>query len=542
MSRLEFSSLPDLFFWRCHQHPSKVAMEVKREGAYQPITWEQFRNDVLRAVSLLSQFVPSGSRVVHVSENRYDWLVTDLAILSLGAIHVPLHASLTLTQQFNQAQDADSCCIIRSNKEGLQLPGLPCLSYDPSPTDGAMSWRDELSKADLAIGQQIVEQAIANIRPDAIATILYTSGTTGESKGVILTHGNLLANAIRAYEVFGIAADKKRFNFLPYSHIFARTCDFYSWIAGGYQLVLAESKDTAIVDCQATSPHIVTAVPYFFDKVYRGLLVAGVADAPGILKKTLGGQFEMGVCGGAPLAMDTLDYYVSQGVQLLEGYGLTETSPVLTTNTPTRYRRGSVGPALPEVDLRIAEDGEICARGPSVFQGYWKKLDATQEVIRDGWFYTGDIGRLDDDGFLWITGRKKELIVTAAGKKIAPTFVESLLNQDPLISQSFVYGDREKYLVALIVPNLEQLMNLLQNFGLVETDICEAILNHRVLEAYQKAVEQRLAELSHYEQVQSFSLLLQPFSVETGELTGKLSMRRSVIAEKYAAVIRSLYQ
>ncbi len=517
-------------------------MEVKRDGAYHPITWEQFRSDLLSAVSVLSRFVPSGSRVVHVSENRYDWLVTDLAILSLGAIHIPLHASLTLTQQLSQAQDADPCCIIRSNKDGLQLPGLPCLSYDPNPTDGAMSWRNELAKADQAIGQQIVEQAIASIRPDAIATILYTSGTTGESKGVILTHGNLLANAIRAYEVFGIAAGKKRFNFLPYSHIFARTCDFYSWIAGGYQLVLAESKDTAIVDCQTTSPHIVTAVPYFFDKVYRGLQAAGIADAPGILRKTLGGQFEMGVCGGAPLAMETLDYYVSQGVQLLEGYGLTETSPVLTTNTPTRYRRGSVGPALPEVELRIADDGEICARGNSVFQGYWKKPEATQEAIRDGWFYTGDIGRLDDDGFLWITGRKKELIVTAAGKKIAPTFIESLLNQDPLISQSFVYGDREKYLVALIVPNLEQLKRLLQNFGLVETDVHEAILDQRVLEAYQEAVQQRLAELSHYEQVQRFSLLLQPFSVETGELTGKLSMRRSVIVEKYAAVIGSLYQ
>lgn len=517
-------------------------MEVKRAVAYQPITWNQFRSDVLNAVSVLSQFVQSGSRVVHVSENRYEWLVTDLAILSLRAIHVPLHASLTLIQQRGQAQDADPCCIIRSTKDGLRLPGLPCLSYHPSPTDGAMSWGDQLAKADQVVGQQIIDQSIAQIRPDAIATILYTSGTTGESKGVILTHENLLANAIRAYEAFGIAADKKRFNFLPYSHIFARTCDFYSWIAGGYQLVLAESKDTAVIDCQATSPHIVTAVPYFFDKVYRGLQVAGVADAPGILKKMLGGQFEMGVCGGAPLAMETLDYYVSQGVQLLEGYGLTETSPVLTTNTPTRYRRGSVGPALPEVHLRIADDGEICASGPSVFQGYWKNSDATQAVIQDGWFYTGDIGRLDNDGFLWITGRKKELIVTAAGKKIAPTFVESLLNQDPLVAQSFVYGDREKYLVALIVPNLEQLKRLLAELDLVDRDIQAAVLDRRVHDTYQKVVQQRLAELSHYEQVQRFALLLQPFSVETGELTGKLSMRRSVVAEKYADVIRSLYR
>lgn len=516
-------------------------MEVKRAGVYRPVTWEQFRSDVVCAVSLLCQYVPSGSRVVHVSENRYDWLVTDLAILSLGAIHVPLHASLTPTQQRGQAHDADPCCIIRSNKDGLQLAGLPCLSYHPTPTDGAMSWWEELAKSDQDAGQQVAEQAIADIRPDAIATILYTSGTTGESKGVVLTHGNLLTNAIRAYEAFGIAADKKRFNFLPYSHIFARTCDFYSWIAGGYHLVLAESKDTAVIDCQSTSPHIVTGVPYFFDKVYRALQAAGVADTPGILKKTLGGQIEMGVCGGAPLAMETLDYYVSQGVQLLEGYGLTETSPVLTTNTPTRYRRGSVGPALPEVDLRITEDGEICARGPSIFQGYWKKPKATQEAVQDSWFNTGDIGRLDD-GFLWITGRKKELIVTAAGKKIAPTLVESLLNQDPLIDQSFVYGDREKYLVALIVPNLEQLKRLLQDLGLVETVIYEAILDHRIQEAYQKVVEQRLAELSYYEQVQRFALILQPFSVETGELTGKLSMRRGVIAEKYASVISSLYR
>jgi long-chain acyl-CoA synthetase len=260
------------------------------------------------------------------------------------------------------------------------------------------------------------------------------------------------------------------------------------------------------------------------------------------LKNTLGGRIELCCSGGAPLADETYDYFKSQGVPLLQGYGLTETSPVISMNYPGKERKGSVGCLLAEVEVRIEQDGEISARGPNVMKGYWGKEEATAEVLTDdGWFHTGDLGKLDEDGFLWITGRKKELIVTAGGKNIAPVLIESLLNQDPLISQSLVFGDRQKYLVALIVPDHDQLHNLLSSHGLDEESWQGSAVHPTIQQWFEETIKNRLAHLSHYEQIQKFYLVSQPFSVEGGELTAKLSMKRSVIIEKYRKEIDSLY-
>jgi long-chain acyl-CoA synthetase len=535
------TTIPAVFDWRTTQQPETTALKVKVQGTFTPITWQQYRNDVFRAAAVLSRWITPGARVVHVSENRYEWLVADIAITALGAIHVPLHATLTLAQLTEQAKDAEPCCLIRSTADGLHLPDTPILSYHDSPLNGAQSWSELLQTVTVDQGELAIQNARPSVTADSIATILYTSGTTGESKGVVLTHGNLISNAIGAYQVFYIDASKRRLNFLPLSHIFARTCDFYTWLVGGFELVLAESKDTVVPDCQATAPHIVTGVPYFYERVQRSLQAAGVAGLPGVLKKTLGGSIELCCSGGAPLADETFDYYASQAIPLLQGYGLTETSPVLTANTPAQLRRGSVGRAIADVQLRIAEDGEICAKGPNIMQGYWRKPQATAEVLQDGWFSTGDIGHIDDDGYLWITGRKKELIVTAAGKKIAPVMVEALLNQDPLIAQSLVFGDRQKYLVALIVPDPVQLGAKLRELGLDEQAWKDVSQDAAVRELFQAAIRARLKDLSHYEQVQCFQLLSQPFAIETGELTAKLSMRRQVIVERHWSTIQALY-
>lgn len=541
MSEIPATSIPHLFFWRCQQQPEQVALQVKRQGVFQPVTWRDLQSDVLKAAAVLSQWVQPGLRVVHVSENRYEWLITDIAIQVLAGIHVPLHATLTVAQQSGQAHDAQPCCLIRSTLSGLSLPGVPTLTYCADPQPGELSWQAALSSADTRQGQQAWQAVESIINPESIASILYTSGTTGESKGVVLTQRNLVSNARGAHDAFQIKPHQTRLNFLPFSHIFARTCDIYMWLAGGQQLILAESKDTVVADCQATGPHMLTGVPYFYERVHRSLQAAGASEIPGILKKTLGGNLEVCSSGGAPLSDETFDYYLSQGILICQGYGLTETSPVITLSTPRTYRRGSVGVPLAGLQVRIAEDGEICAKGENIMLGYWQKPEATAEVLRDDWFYTGDIGRLDEDGFLWITGRKKELIVTAAGKKIAPILVESLLEQDPLIAQSFVFGDRKKFLIALIVPDLVQLQPRLEQLGLTETSWRNP-LHPAVQQIFEAAIKRRLENLSHYEQVARFYLLDHPFSIESGEMTAKLSLRRTVIVERYAHQIQSLYE
>jgi long-chain acyl-CoA synthetase len=535
------STIPQLFFWRADQLPDAEALQVKRDGRFQPVRWSELETDVLKAIAALSRWVKPGERVVHVSENRYEWLIADLAIQSLGAIHVPLHATLTVAQQAAQAANAEPCCLIRSTETGLSLPGIPTISYAGSTQPNEYSWRSIVNEAFAALGLQAMESAARHVHEQSIATILYTSGTSGESKGVVLTQRNVTSNAIASFKAFMIEPAKKRFNFLPFSHIFARTCDIYAWLVGGYQLILAESKDTVVPDCQATGPHIITAVPYFYDRVHRNLKAANVSDTPGVLKKTLGGKLEFCCSGGAPLSGETYDYYLSQGILICQGYGLTETSPVIATNTPRTNRRGSVGPLLSGLQVRIAEDGEICTKGDHVMQGYWQMPQATQDVLKDGWFSTGDIGRLDEDGFLWVTGRKKELIVTATGKKIAPVLVESLLDQNPLIAQSFVFGDRQKYLVALLVPNMAQLQPQLERLGLQGEESWKCPLHPDLHQLFEAAIRQQLVRLSHCEQVQRFCLLDQPFSVESGELTAKLSLRRPVIVERYAAQIQALY-
>lgn len=537
------NSIPELFYWRAAQHPDAVSVLVKREGDFHPITWNQVKEDVFRACDALSKLgVRPGERVVQVGSNSYDWIVADLAILSLGAVHVPLHATLSPAQQLSQIADSEPCCLILDSNELTELPNVPLLSRCATRSASDSSWHSSLLESSPDRGGEVAREAVSQILPDNLATILYTSGTTGDSKGVMLTHGNVVSNALATAEVFKIGEDKIRLTFLPFSHIFARGCDIYGWLAGGCQLALAESKDTVVADCQATSPHFIAGVPYFFERVMRGIHSAGMDKVEGILKKSLGGRIEFCCSGGAPLADETYDYYASQGVPLLQGYGLTETSPVISMNYPGCERKGSVGTILSGVQVRVEEDGEISTYGPNVMLGYWRKPEATAEVLtKNGWFHTGDIGKLDDDGFLWITGRKKELIVTAGGKNIAPVLIESLLNQDPLIAQSLVYGDRQKFLVALLVPDHEQLYARLDSHGLDEQAWQGSAIHPTVMEWFQEILSQRLAHLSHYEQVQKFTLVSQPFTIERGELTAKLSMRRNVIISNYQSKIDSLY-
>ncbi len=540
---VEAATIPELFSWRASRNPDTVAVRFKRNGEFVGVSWSQLQEDVWRAADVLVQLgIQFGDRVVQVAGNRYEWIVNDLAILSLGAVHVPLHSTLNPAQHLAQATDSQPSCLIHAERESFMLDGIPTLCLEPDSRPNVLLWSESMASADPQRGRTAGEAALPRISASTLATLLYTSGTTGDSKGVMLTHGNVTSNALATNDVFSIGEDKIRVNFLPMSHIFARGCDIYGWLAGGCQLVLADSKDTVIADCQAVGPHFIAGVPYFFERVMRTLHSMGVADKPGVLRKTLGGRIELCCAGGAPLADETFDYFWSQDVPLLQGYGLTETSPVISMSTVAAHRRGAVGQILPGVEVRIESDGEISTRGPLVMQGYWHKPEATAEVLtQDGWFHTGDLGKLDDDGYLWITGRKKELIVTAGGKNIAPVLIEMLVNQDPLIAQSLVVGDRKAYLVALIVPDLDQLNPRLAASGLTADSWQGAELHPTVRQWYEEAMTQRLAGLSRYEQIQKFVLLTRPFTIEGGELTAKLSLRRSVIVSMYQDQIRSLY-
>ena len=339
--------------------------------------------------------------------------------------------------------------------------------------------------------ESLAARSVESTKADDLATILYSSGTTGEPKGVMLSHYNLVSNALATDVHFESVESDVKLCWLPLSHIFARTCDLYCWIVRGSQMVLAQSRDTILADCQQFRPTLLNGVPYFFDKVHRHCASQGGSDEEQKtrLQELLGGRLRMACSGGAPLADATAEYFQRHGLPLVQGYGLTESSPVITVSTPHLFRTGSVGRALEGIEVKIADDGEILTRGPHVMKGYWKQPQATAETIRDGWLHTGDLGRLDDEGFLWITGRKKELIVTASGKNIAPAYLERLICEDPLILQALIVGDRRNYLAVLVVPNADALKNEILARGIQLASREEALVHPEVLALYRKRID-----------------------------------------------------
>ncbi|HMC10829.1 MAG TPA: AMP-dependent synthetase/ligase, partial [Pirellulaceae bacterium] len=504
------------------------------------------------ASAIVSLGVQPGDRVALVSENRYEWIITDLAIQLALAVHVPIQPTLAGPQIAWQLRHCGCRVTFISGPHqaaklaplAAELPtGLQCISFDPCQSTDGFAVEDFArlcERGNPAEGHRLEKIAREKITPQSLATILYTSGTTGEPKGVMLTQGNLASNVCNTIQASEPTDNTVRLNLLPLSHIFARTCDLYGWLVEGSRMALAESRETVLADCQAVHPTTLNGVPYFYDKVYRGLCASGKQNTPGALRAELGGAIERCCAGGAALPDHLYEYFHAQGVPLIQGYGLSESSPVITISTLTHHRRGSCGRPIPGIEVRIADDGEILTRGPHVMTGYYQNPQATADVLKGGWLATGDIGRLDADGFLYITGRKKEILVTSGGKNIAPVFLESLLTQDPLILQAMVIGDARSYLAALIVPNADVLKSELSRRGIVASH--EAALAHpEILALYRARIDHQLAGVSPHEQVRKFTLLPRPFSIEAGELTPKLSLRRQTIGERYKAQIEAMY-
>ena len=550
----EPQTLIELFLNRVNKSSSRTALHTKVDGAYRRRTWDELAQDVHGLCSVLLELgIQPGDRVAHWSENRYEWIVADFAIQACRAIHVPMHAPISGPQAVYQIAHSGATLLLVAGQPQIdklspiaeELPAIACLMHDNGEGtlrgSAVKSWHSLVDPKKVPFGAEAAVTARDLAATDSVATILYTSGTTGEPKGVTLTQWNIVSNVLGVLATFDENESDLRLCFLPLSHIFARTCDLYTWIGSGAELALAESRETIVPDCQAVRPTIINGVPYFYEKIQHALIAAGVGDKPDALCEMLGGRLRACCSGGAALPNHTFDFFQTQQLPILQGYGLTETAPVLTMSTTNHCKRGAVGPPLAGVEIRIADDGEILARGPNIMVGYWNDPEATAAAIVDDWFHTGDLGEFGADGYLRITGRKKELIVTATGKNIAPSLLESLLCRDPIIEQAMVLGDDQKFLAALIVPKMDMLHTELakREIKLVRPEA--TLTDEAILELYRERIQHQLAELAHHEQVGRFVLLDRGFTIEAGHLTPKASLRRDKIAADFASEIERLF-
>jgi long-chain acyl-CoA synthetase len=562
-------------------------------GQYQPISSAELVDRVRRlATALVELGVKRGDRVALMAENGPHWPVADFATLCVGGVLVPIYPTLTADQAAYVANDCGAALVLvqgRTRLDGLigeradmpQVEQFVVIDAEPDG-DEALSFSRLLAESAAMPADELERQARL-ARPDDLATFIYTSGTTGNPKGVELTHGNITSNVLASLECMDIEGSFTALSFLPLSHSFERTID-YIYYYRGCTIAYAESVSTVAANMREVNPHVFVSVPRVYEKViakvhegvaasppmkqkifhwaagvgrqalpYRlqrqrppGLLGIKTALADklvfGKIKAALGERFRFAMSGGAPLAPEIARFFWGAGVEIYEGYGLSETSPVLTVNRLGRTKLGTVGPTLPDVELRIADDGEILARGPNIMRGYHNLPEATAEAIDDeGWFHTGDIGEIDADGFLKITDRKKEIIVNAYGKNVAPAPIENALKASRFIGQAVVIGDRRKMLAALLVPDLETLANWAKRED-IEGDIEALLAAPRVRQLFEDEVTTVNGELARYEQVQVFELLPEEFTIETGELTPTQKIKRRVINQKYGEVIEDLYR
>lgn len=538
----------------------RPALRFKRHGLYHDLTWNAYREaTVACAAALLGAGIRPGERVGLLAENRLEWLIADMAILSAGAVNVPPHAPLTARQVAYQFADAGIRWLFVSNAEQLEkvvsvlreLPELKgVVAFEATAAAAAdysipvVSWDFFLQRGRQEALEKELAQREAQLGPDDLATIMYTSGTTGNPKGVMLTHRNLLSNTDAIVSISPHSPDDIVLSWLPYSHIFARTVDHYLNIVDGMLLALAESAETLVQNLAEVRPTHMAAVPRFYEKVLAAVVAPDPADTGRRLRGIFGPRIDWLMSGGAPLPYPVAKAYLDAGLPVLQGYGLTETAPVITFNRRDHFKIETVGLPLPDVDVKIGDDGEVLTRGPHVMPGYWNNPQATSDAIRDGWLHTGDLGSLDADGFLSITGRKKELMVLSSGKKIVPTHIEGLLVGDECIDQAVVYGEGRNFVTALIVPHWENVRRALRKSGAAldsatDEELAASPVVHSLLE---QRMATALRDVSSWEHVKKFVVLAKPFSVVNEELTVSLKLKRNVVYGRYLDRLEELYQ
>jgi long-chain acyl-CoA synthetase len=542
------------------------------------------------AKAFLDWGIVRGDRIVILSENRWEWAVTDFATLAIGAADVPIYPTLTAEQISELIRDSGTRIAVVSTRalydkvdsirKGTALERVVMMDSEQMPAD-AVAFASLMERADdLGAERDEIFDALAkSIQPGELATLIYTSGTTGEPKGVMLTHGNLASNTSHSTTEFGFGPTDSAISYLPLSHITARALD-YAMYFNNAQVAYCSQFDKLIAALQQVRPTVLVGVPRVYEKVRHGVeqksaaspvkkkilawavgLGAGYREAihdrkrPGSLRwklanklvyskiqEAFGGRVKNFISGGAPLGIDTGNWFASVGISVLEGYGLTETSPVLGINSPLTHRMGSVGKPLPNVECRVAADGELQARGPGIFAGYWKKPDATKECVdAEGWFSTGDIARIDDDGFLYITDRKKELLKTSGGKLIAPQPIESKLKTNLMVAQAAMVGDKHKFASVILSPNFAALEEWAKKEGIEAQTRRELVADAKVQALYSGIVESVNGTLANFETMKRFRVVPDEWTQDTGELTPSVKLKRRVITERYAGLIADLY-
>ncbi|UWZ83574.1 AMP-dependent synthetase/ligase [Occallatibacter riparius] len=585
------ATLNDLFLRVAAAGNPRAILWQSASSEWQPISSSQIYQRVRAVAHALHNWgVQKGDRVAIIAENRWEWAIADFAILALGAVDVPIYPTLTGEQMAELLRDSDTRIAFVSTRKQLDklaevranTPLQRIVIMDSADaTAGAIPFSELVAGADERGSQRDdeFEAIVHSVKPGHLATLIYTSGTTGEPKGVMLTHGNIAANQNTCAREFSFSREDACISFLPLSHITARALDYVMY-GRGAQVIYCSQFDRLPYAMREVRPTVLVGVPRVYEKIRqeverraalspirKKLLAMAVKIGAGHIdtvysartpasplwklanklvfskvQAAFGGRARVFISGGAPLGVDTARWFASVGIPVWEGYGLTETSPVIALNSEPNHRLGSVGKPVPNVELKFASDGELLCRGPFIFQGYWNKPQANAECFdAEGWFHTGDIGHLDHDGFLYITDRKKELLKTSGGKLVAPQPIENKIKTNILIGQVALIGDKHKFISALISPNFAALDEWARNNGLEGVTRASLVADRRVNALYNEIIREVNSGLANFETIKRFRIVPDEWSQDSGELTPSMKLKRRVIAERYAAAVSEIY-
>ncbi len=598
---VDFTTIAEMFreITLKFRNAQKPVMLYKQDGEYKAISYPELSRRVdLFACGLASLGFKRGDRISIISENRPEWAIADLGAVFLGGVGVPVYPTMTAKQNEFIFNDAGVSFVVVSNRFQLNkvtkiLPDVKSIrkvivmnEKDCPPEDYAVSFNQvcKLGEVFETENPGYVADSEKLVRPEDLLTLIYTSGTTGNPKGVMLTHSNLVTNMISSAEVIPLGPEETMLSFLPLSHSFERMAGYYTGLACGVTIAYAESIEKVADNMLEVRPTVVTTVPRLFERIHGrimkkvdagkplqkkifhwacgvghqyaharklGRITAGLSAKYAIAEKLVfeklrartGGRMKFFISGGAALPRELGEFFEAAGLHIIEGYGLTETSPVISVNRVNNYKFGSVGQPIPGVEVKIAEDGEILSRGPNTMIGYWNNDTATREMIdKDGWLHTGDIGKIDAEGFLHITDRKKHLFVSSGGKNIAPQPIENMFLSNKYVEQFILIGDRRMFLTALIVPDFDALKEYADGSGIRYEGTADLVAKPEIQNLIEKQIASIQKDLASYERVRKFTLLNQPFSIDDGELTPTQKVKRKFVEQKYSALIERMYE